>query len=79
MSIELHLSLIHSNKALEKEEIVVQEILSGECDITVYANGYVLYRENGKKTIFPLHSCKDYPVSYTHLDVYKRQMEKCYI
>lgn len=21
---------------------------------------HVLYRENGKKTIFPLHSCKDY-------------------
>ena len=51
---------VPSEKALEKEEIVVKEILSGECDITVYANGYVLYRENGKKTIFPLHSCKDY-------------------
>ena len=45
---------VPSEKALEKEEIVVKEILSGECDITVYANGYVLYRENGKKT------CKDY-------------------
>ena len=44
---------VPSEKALEKEEIVVKEILSGECDITVYANGYVLYRENGKKTIFP--------------------------
>ena len=51
---------VPSEKALEKEEIVVKEILSGECDITVYANGYVLYRENGRKTIFPLHSCKDY-------------------
>ena len=51
---------VPSEKALEKEEIVVKEILIGECDITVYANGYVLYRENGKKTIFPLHSCKDY-------------------
>ena len=48
---------VPSEKALEKEEIVVKEILSGECDITVYANGYVLYRENGKKTIFPLNSC----------------------
>ena len=51
---------VPSEKALEKEEVVVKEILSGECDITVYANGYVLYRENGKKTISPLHSCKDY-------------------
>jgi RNA polymerase sigma factor (sigma-70 family) len=51
---------VPSEKALETEEIVVKEILSGECDITVYANGYVLYRENGKKTVFPLHSCTDY-------------------
>lgn len=51
---------IPSEKTLETEEIVVKEILSTECDITVYANGYVLYREDGKKTVFPLHSCKDY-------------------
>lgn len=51
---------VPSEKALETEEIVVKEILSMECDITVYANGYVLYREDGKKTVFPLHSCKDY-------------------
>ena len=51
---------IPSENTLETEEIVVKEILSTECDITVYANGYVLYREDGKKTVFPLHSCKDY-------------------
>lgn len=44
---------IPSEKALETEEIVVKEILSAESDITVYANGYVLYRENGKTTVFP--------------------------
>ena len=30
---------VPSEKALEKEEIVVKEILSGECDITVSATG----------------------------------------
>ena len=56
---------IPSEKALEKEEIVVKEILGLEIDITVYANGYVLYRENGKTTVFPLHSCK----AYEYVDV----------
>ena len=56
---------VPSAKALETEEIVVKEILSAECDITVYANGYVLYRESGKKTVFPLHSCK----AYEYVDV----------
>lgn len=56
---------VPSAKALETEEIVVKEILSAECDITVYANGYVLYREGGKKTVFPLHSCK----AYEYVDV----------
>ncbi|WP_373249283.1 sigma-70 family RNA polymerase sigma factor [Mediterraneibacter gnavus] len=51
---------IPSEKALETEEIVVKEILGAESDITVYANGYVLYRESGKTTVFPLHSCKAY-------------------
>ena len=49
---------VPSEKALEKEEIVVKEILSGECDITVYANGYVLYRK--RRNHLSIHSCKDY-------------------
>lgn len=43
---------VPSEKALEKEEIVVKEILSGECDITVYANGYVLYRDGCDGRVF---------------------------
>ena len=48
---------VPSEKALEKEEIVVKEILSGECDITVTQMG-MCYTGKRKETIFPLHSCK---------------------
>ena len=43
---------VPSEKALEKEEIVVKEILSGECDITVYANGYVYTGKTERKPSF---------------------------
>lgn len=40
--------------------IVVKEVIGADSDITVYANGYVLYREENRTTVFPLHQCKSY-------------------
>ena len=36
--------------------IVVREAVGLGADITVYANGYVLYQEGEKTTVFPLHA-----------------------
>lgn len=48
--------------ALKKsgEEIVVRERIGKDTVITVYANGYVLYQDNGRTTVFPLHMCRSY-------------------
>ena len=40
--------------------IVVREAVGLGADITVYANGYVLYQEGEKTTVFPLHACSAY-------------------
>ena len=47
-------------KSLMENEIVVKEVINAETDITVFENGYVLYRGYGKTTIFPLHACGQY-------------------
>lgn len=51
---------IPTAKSLMEKDIVVKEVINAETDITVYENGYVLYREYGKTTIFPLHACGQY-------------------
>lgn len=45
--------------------IVVRETVGLDADITVYANGYVLYREGEKATVFPLHTCGAYEYGST--------------
>lgn len=40
--------------------IVVKEVMGTNSEITVYANGYVLYREENRTTVFPLHKCTSY-------------------
>ena len=48
-------------KALKANgSIVVKEVINAETDIAVYENGYVLYQEGMKTTVFPLHTCKEY-------------------
>lgn len=51
---------IPTAKSLMGKNIVVKEVINAETDITVYENGYVLYRGYGKTTIFPLHACGQY-------------------
>lgn len=40
--------------------IVAREAIGLDTDITVYANGYVLYQEGDRTTVFPLHTCNGY-------------------
>lgn len=51
-----------SAKVLESSgvDIVVKEMFSTDAYIAVFANGYVLYREGVKTTVFPLHECSGY-------------------
>ena len=53
---------VPSVKALleAKVPIVVKELLSEQAEISVYQNGFVLYRVGKRATVFPLHSCKEY-------------------
>lgn len=55
-----------SKKVLSQKEVVVKERIGSNIEITVYANGFVLYEEEKRSTIFPLHDCKEY--SYQHVD-----------
>lgn len=40
--------------------IVVRELLNDQTELTVFANGYVIYRSGKRMTVFALHTCKDY-------------------
>lgn len=40
--------------------VVVKEVLDAATEVTVYANGYVLYHVGKYATVFPLHICEDY-------------------
>ena len=40
--------------------IVAKDLIDEETDVTVFSNGYVLYRAGNRATIFPLHECGDY-------------------
>ena len=53
---------VPSVKALlgAKVPISVKELLSEQAEISVYQNGFVLYRVGKRATVFPLHSCKEY-------------------
>ena len=53
---------IPSAKVLKESgaEIVTKEILDTDTTIAVYENGYVLYQEGAKTTVFPLHKCGEY-------------------
>ena len=53
---------VPSVKALleAKVPIIVKELLSEQAEISVYQNGFVLYRVGKRATVFPLHSCKEY-------------------
>lgn len=44
----------------EGKHIVVKNRINADTDITVYDNGYVLYRTKDHATVFPLHSCEEY-------------------
>ena len=71
---------IPSVKSLKEHKVVVKEMINADTTISVYDHGYVLYTAGNQSTVFPLHSCDDYEyaVSYTHLDVYKRQVIRRY-
>ena len=51
---------IPSVRFLKEHDVVVKEILSADTDISVYDNGYVLYKNGSKTTVFPLHTCGEY-------------------
>ena len=53
---------VPSVKALleAKVPIIVKELLSEQAEVSVYQNGFVLYRVGKRATVFPLHSCKEY-------------------
>lgn len=40
--------------------IVAKEVFEESTEVMVYENGYVLYREGFRMTVFPLHKCEDY-------------------
>lgn len=54
-------------------DVVVKEVLSHGAEVTVYANGYVVYSNGDVQTVFPLHSCGD--VSYEFADGQKSGMK----
>ena len=49
-------------KALQESgvPIVVRELLNDQTEITVFANGYVIYRSGKRMTVFMLHTCGEY-------------------
>ena len=40
--------------------VVAAEKMRNDTDITIYQNGYVLYRKESRATVFPLHRCREY-------------------
>ena len=40
--------------------IVAKDLIDEESDVTVFSNGYVIYRAGNHATVFPLHDCGDY-------------------
>lgn len=44
--------------------VVARDLISADTDVTVYSNGYVLYRAGDHATVFPLHECGDYRYEY---------------
>ena len=44
----------------ESGVIIAKERFGGETEISVYQDGFVLYRTGKYSTVFPLHSCGDY-------------------
>lgn len=40
--------------------IVAKEVINTDTEITVFNNGYVLYKAGRHMTVFPLHECKEY-------------------
>lgn len=57
-------------------EIVVRELIGADTAITVYDNGYVLYQEGNRSTVFPLHTCGDY--GYESLTGQVQTLEKSF-
>lgn len=43
--------------------IVVKEIISDDVEITVFDNGYVLFTDGKRRTVFKLHECDGYDYS----------------
>ena len=43
--------------------IVVKEIISNDVEITVFDNGYVLFTDGKRRTVFKLHECDGYDYS----------------
>ena len=54
-------------------DVVVKEVLPQNAEVTVYANGYVVYSNGYAKTAFPLHGCGD--VSYEFADGQRSRMK----
>lgn len=53
---------VPSAKALRNAgvRIVVREVFPQDAELTVYANGYVLYRAGKRTAVFRLHQCGEY-------------------
>lgn len=66
---------IPSAKVLKESgaEIVTKEILDTDTTIAVYENGYVLYQEGAKTTVFPLHKCGGY--EYENIDGTRKRVK----
>lgn len=47
-------------KALSECKLVAKEIINERSEVLVFENGYVLYRAVNRKTVFPLHTCREY-------------------
>ena len=46
---------------LESEsQVVASERMGEDIELTVYDNGYVIYRSGKYATVFPLHNCLEY-------------------
>ena len=44
----------------ERKHIVVKNRINADTEITVYDNGYVVYKAKDRATVFPLHTCEEY-------------------
>lgn len=44
--------------------VVARDLIAPDTDVTVYSNGYVLYRSGDHATVFPLHECREYRYEY---------------